>query len=132
VSNLGLAADITFTGAAGQDRVKTLYRSADIFILPSFAEGLPVVLMEAMAMEIPVISTYIAGIPELIDSGETGFLVPPGNVDMLVEKINLLLEQPPVRMQVGKKGREKVAAHYNLVKNCRTLAEIFKMELKKK
>ena len=131
-SDLGLAADTTFTGAVGRDRVKALYETTDIFVLPSFAEGLPVVLMEAMAMGIPVISTRITGIPELVDSEANGFLVPPGDVDVLFEKLKLLLKQPELCERFGKQARDTVTADYNLADNCRLLAEIFKAELENK
>lgn len=128
-SALGLTTVVHFTGAVDQDRVKALYESADIFVLPSFAEGLPVVLMEAMAMEIPVISTCITGIPELVDSEKNGILIPPGNPEMLFEKIKLLMHQPGLRRSLGKQARNTVVAEYDLADNCRRLADIFKREL---
>jgi glycosyltransferase involved in cell wall biosynthesis len=63
-------------------------------VLPSFAEGLPVVIMEAMALRRPVICTYIAGIPELVQDGKNGWLVPAGDVDALVEAIIRYLDTP--------------------------------------
>jgi len=66
---------MVFEGAINQDRIRDFYAAADAFCLPSFAEGLPVVLMEAMAMELPCVTTQIAGIPELIRDGVDGLLV---------------------------------------------------------
>ena len=131
-STLGLTGDICFAGAVDQDRVKALYRSADIFILPSFAEGLPVVLMEAMGMELPVISTRITDIPELVDAGTNGFLTQPGNDEMLFDQIQLLIQRPELRAQLGMQARNTVTTDYNLAENCRRLAEIFREELEKK
>ena len=74
---LGVAEQLTFTGALTGARVAPLYREADVFCLPSFAEGLPVVLMEAMANELPVVTSRIAGIAELVDDGANGVLLPP-------------------------------------------------------
>lgn len=129
VKSLDLSENITFTGAMGQDRVKELYASADIFILPSFAEGVPVVLMEAMAMEIPVISTCITGIPELIESGDDGILTVPGDSMALFEKTKLLLQQPQLRIRLGRQARKKIAADYHLENNCRALSAVFRERL---
>ena len=71
---------VSFAGNVNQDQIRDYYRTTDIFVLPSFAEGIPVVLMEAMAMEIPCISTFVAGIPELIRNEVDGILVPPSDV----------------------------------------------------
>ena len=76
--SLDVAERVRFTGALGQDELPAIYERANIFCLASFAEGVPVVLMEAMAHGIPVVSTRIMGIPELVADGETGLLVAPG------------------------------------------------------
>jgi len=75
----GLMDSVIFEGAVNQDRIRSLYRAANLFLLPSFAEGIPVVLMEAMAMEIPVVTTFVNGIPELIRDGVDGRLVAPSD-----------------------------------------------------
>ncbi len=125
VHRLGLVHHVTFTGALGQDAVKALYRETDLFVLPSFAEGVPVVLMEAMAMEIPVISTRIAGIPELITSETDGLLVPPADARLLTEAILRLLDDPTLARRLGEQGRKKVLAQYHLDDNCRRLVSLF-------
>ncbi len=84
---LGVAHHVHFIGAVGQDEIRSFYERADIFCLPSFAEGIPVVVMEAMAMELPTVTTRIMGIPELIKDGEEGLLVAPGRVDQLTEAL---------------------------------------------
>ncbi|MGQ9920298.1 MAG: glycosyltransferase [Desulfobacca sp.] len=122
---LDLTSEVTFTGAVGQDQVQQYYDRADIFVLASFAEGVPVVLMEAMAKEIPCISTMITGIPELIDHGVDGLLVTPGHVEALVAALRLLLEDKDLRRRFGVQGRRKVAARYNLSDNCREMAGVF-------
>lgn len=122
---LGLADCITFTGAIGQDQVHAYYDRADLFVLASFAEGVPVVLMEAMAKEIPCISTRITGVPELIEDGVDGFLVTPSNVEELAEQLAVLLGDGELRRQVGSNGRHKVLRQYNLQENCRLMAELF-------
>lgn len=120
---------VSFAGAMGQDKVRDYYDRADIFVLPSFAEGVPVVLMEAMAKEIPVISTRITGIPELIDHGEDGLLATPGDTDDLAAQIFTLIADTDLRRRLGKAGRRKVERLYNTERNNRELAEIFKNNL---
>jgi glycosyltransferase involved in cell wall biosynthesis len=120
---------VTFTGAVDQDHILDYYRAADIFILPSFAEGLPVVLMEAMAMEIPCITTVITGIPELISSGVDGLLVPASDIDGLTTAIRQLAADPALRQQLGKAGRQKVLADYELGKNTRHLFEVLERRI---
>ncbi|TCD48552.1 glycosyltransferase [Chlorobium sp. N1] len=109
----GLEKNITFTGALGQDQVREHYAEADIFVLASFAEGVPVVLMEAMAREIPVISTRITGIPELIEHERNGLLATPGDTADLARQIRILIESPERRKSFGAAGRKTVRERYN-------------------
>jgi colanic acid/amylovoran biosynthesis glycosyltransferase len=108
-----LKESVTFTGVLGQDKVRLHYDRTDLFVLASFAEGVPVVLMEAMAKEIPVISTRITGIPELIDHGHDGLLATPGDPADLAHQMQTLLDNPALRQQFGKAGRKKVIENYN-------------------
>jgi glycosyltransferase involved in cell wall biosynthesis len=112
-----LTGHVTFTGALGQDKVRDYYDKADIFVLASFAEGVPDVLREAMAKEIPVISTRITGIPELIKHEEDGLLAVPGDPDDLASQIRKLLESAEMRSRMGKAGRIKVDERYNQHRN---------------
>ncbi len=123
---LGLAGAVTFEGAVNQDRIRAFYNACDIFALPSFAEGIPVVLMEAMAMEIPCVTTWITGIPELIRNGEDGLLVPPGNERALADAIARLMDDPALRSRLGPAGRARVLAAYNLKPSVERLAEVFR------
>jgi glycosyltransferase involved in cell wall biosynthesis len=123
-ARLGVADRVTFTGAVGQDQIRPIYRSADIFCLPSMAEGLPVVLMEAMAFEVPVIATRAFGIPELIEDGRSGLLVSPGRVDLVVDAIERLLRDPDLRQRIGQEGRRKVLAEFDVNTSARRLREI--------
>jgi colanic acid/amylovoran biosynthesis glycosyltransferase len=125
VKEFGLDEYINFTGVLGQDQVKNEYEQADLFVLPSFAEGVPVVLMEAMAMEIPVVSTRITGIPELIDHGIDGLLATPGDADDLVSQLRALLDSRERRESFGAAGRVKVSERYRQQKNNSQLAKIF-------
>ena len=84
----------------------------DIFVLPSYREGTPVTVLEAMAMGLPVVATDVAGCREAVVSGETGFLVPPRNVDELVRAIQKLVEDPALRRRMGQAGRARVVQHF--------------------
>jgi colanic acid/amylovoran biosynthesis glycosyltransferase len=121
----GLQSHVTFEGAVNQDRIRDLYARADCFCIPSFAEGIPVVLMEAMAMGIPCVSTHITGIPELIRHGETGLLAAPSDVKGLAENIALLMDQPELVQRMATQARAKVMADYDLARNVDSLAGIF-------
>ena len=99
---------------------------ARAFVLPSFAEGLPVVLMEALALRRPVITTWIAGIPELVDS-EVGWLVPPGDAAALADAIRAALVAPVARLaEMGEIGRERVRAAHDANANGAQLAELIR------
>lgn len=118
---LGISQQVKFTGAVDQDHILEYYKATDIFVLPSFAEGLPVVLMEAMAMEIPCITTAITGIPELILNGQEGLLVAASDSDGLTQAIKQLVGDQVLRQQLGKAGRERVLSDYDLYKNAQHL-----------
>ncbi len=120
-----LTEQVVFEGAINQDRILDFYNSADVFTIASFAEGLPVVLMEAMAMEIPCITTHITGIPELITSGKDGILVAASDIEALAKAIALLMDNPDLRLQIGKSGRQRILEYYELQRNTERLADIF-------
>lgn len=111
---LGITDRVAFVGAVGHDEIHRYYSNADIFVLPSFAEGLPVVLMEAMASRLPVIATQIMGVPELVESGVNGLLVPPGRIRPLADAISHLAEDSELRRQMGANGREKVCREFDV------------------
>lgn len=129
VHALGLGQVIIFEGAVNQDRIRDLYSRADIFSIPSFAEGIPVVLMEAMSMEIPCVTTRITGIPELIRDGIDGLLVAPSDIAGLAAALARLMDDATLREQLGKAARLRVIEHYNLEKNVHRLAEVFRAQL---
>lgn len=126
VAQRGLQERVIFHGFTPQDKLETLYRQADLFALPSFAEGVPGVLMEAMAMAIPCVSTWVAGIPELIRSGIDGFLVPPSDTEALAEAIRQLVTDPDLRLRIGQAGRQRVLEKFDLRKNSAELANMMR------
>jgi glycosyltransferase involved in cell wall biosynthesis len=107
-ARLGIGDAVTFPGAVGHDQVTALYGEADVFCTSSFAEGLPFVLMEAMATGLPVVATRIMGIPELVDDGVTGLLVPPARPDLVADALERLAAHPDERRAMGAAGRRKV------------------------
>lgn len=124
---LGISEHVELAGAVGQDEIRERYAAADVFCLPSFAEGIPVVLMEAMAMELPVVTTAIMGIPELVEDGVHGRLVPPGRADRLADALAELLAAPERRAEMGRAGRQKVLAEFDV----RETAQRFKQVLER-
>jgi colanic acid/amylovoran biosynthesis glycosyltransferase len=122
----GLQDSIVLTGSINQDRIRSFYESADLFALASFAEGIPVVLMEAMAMEIPCVATSINGIPELIRHDVDGLLVAPSDVEGMAAALARLMDDPELRNSLGKAGRVRVQECYELGKSADRLAAVFR------
>jgi colanic acid/amylovoran biosynthesis glycosyltransferase len=126
----GIADLVVLEGGVNQDHIHKLYEAADVFCIASFAEGIPIVLMEAMAMEIPCVTTHITGIPELIRNGIDGMLVAPSDVDGLSGAIARLMDDPDLRERIGKNGRTRVLAQYDLRRSVEILAGIFAERVK--
>jgi glycosyltransferase involved in cell wall biosynthesis len=118
--------EIKCLGAMEQSEIVEWYQKASLFILPSFAEGFPVTILEALSCETPVIATPVGGIPEIIKNHETGILVPPGNPIRLAEAINFLLENEDVRLKMACEGRKLVEEHYSIEITCKKLCLIYK------
>jgi len=129
IDELGLRDAVELTGPVGQDRIRELYAQADVFCLPSFREGLPFVLMEALAMELGVVATRIMGIPELVDDGESGRLVSPGRVDELAAALAELARDPDRRRSLGAAGRATVEREYALSRLASEMRELFRAGL---
>ncbi|MGB0911966.1 MAG: glycosyltransferase family 4 protein [Phaeobacter italicus] len=116
---------VHFAGYQSQAAVAEAMSSADIFVLPSFAEGVPVVLMEAMASQTPVITSVVAGIPELVEDGKSGHLVPPGDVETLAARIVSLAQDPQLRARMGAHGRARVVAEFDIEIEAARIARLF-------
>lgn len=128
-SRLGISGQVRFLGAQAHHATLAEVAEADIFVLASFAEGLPVALMEAMALGVPCVSTTIAAIPELIADGENGLLVSPSNVCALSGALRSLAEDKDLRRKLGRRARVTVEAHYNLARNLDLLAATWRRRL---
>jgi colanic acid/amylovoran biosynthesis glycosyltransferase len=122
----GVADLFQFAGSVGQDHIRDYFVRADAFCLASFAEGVPVVLMEAMAMELPVVTTRIMGIPELVEDGISGLLTPPGRSDALGALLCALADDPELRRRLGRAGREKVIAEFDAAMSAGRLASVLR------
>ncbi|QSA97296.1 glycosyltransferase family 4 protein [Methylococcus sp. EFPC2] len=126
IAENGLSAHVELTGSLSGEQIRGRIADSRIFVLPSFAEGLPVVIMEAFALGRPVISTYVAGIPELVSDGVNGWLVPAGAVEELVSAVRLALMATPRELsEMGSAGRQQVLEHYAIDAQARKLSELF-------
>lgn len=115
IKTYALQTKVRITGWIDANQVRKELLAARALVLPSFAEGLPVVIMEAMALKRPVISTYVAGIPELVRPGEHGWLVPAGDVDALAEAMQECLDAPVEHLvSMGEASHERVLQSHNV------------------
>jgi colanic acid/amylovoran biosynthesis glycosyltransferase len=120
IAELKVQDNVKLLGWRQQEEVTSIIAEADIMLAPSVTsdlgdcEGIPVALMEAMAVGLPVISTYHSGIPELVEDGVSGYLVAEREIKQLAEKINLLAENPELRLKMGREGRLKVDKEFNI------------------
>jgi colanic acid/amylovoran biosynthesis glycosyltransferase len=127
IARHGLGGKVTLLGWADEKTVRETIRNSRAMVLPSFAEGLPVVIMEALALGRPVLSTYIAGIPELVQPGKNGWLVPAGSVEALVKGLEQVLAAPPeMLVALGAHGRARVQARHDIGKITAQLADLMR------
>jgi glycosyltransferase involved in cell wall biosynthesis len=126
IAALGLGAHVRITGWIANDQVREEILAARALVLPSFAEGLPVVIMEAMALRRPAITTFVAGIPELVQDGVNGWLVPAGDVDALARAMLDCLAAPAdVLARLGEAARTRVLARHDVDTEAAKLATLF-------
>jgi len=125
VAKWQLEADVSFLGAISPHEVADVLRQTDVFCLPSFAEGVPIVIMEAMAMQLPVVTSRVMGIPELVEDGVSGRLVRPGSTDDLVDALSELLADPDLRRRLGRAAQARVKAEFDLRANAKRLCSLY-------
>ena len=126
IDQLALRPHVRITGWIGSEQVRDEILAARALVLPSFAEGLPVVIMEAMALRRPVITTYVAGIPELVRDGENGWLVPAGDIDALALAIEACLAAPAdALLRMGEAAHARVLARHDIDHEAAKLAALF-------
>jgi glycosyltransferase involved in cell wall biosynthesis len=127
IEQYNLQDKIRITGWINSAQVRDEILASRALVLPSFAEGLPVVIMEAMSLRRPVISTYVAGIPELILPGEHGWLVPAADVDSLAQAIKACLDAPPAELaRMGGAAHARVVERHNIDTEAAKLATLFR------
>jgi colanic acid/amylovoran biosynthesis glycosyltransferase len=125
VAQYGLEDCVRITGWISGEQVRAELLEARALVLPSFAEGLPVVIMEAMALRRPILSTYVAGIPELVHPDRHGWLFPAGDVDALVHAMTECLRTSPEQLQImGDAGRERVLQRHDADTEAAKLASL--------
>ena len=134
---LGIADKCEFRGARSQAEVLEAYLASDIFILPSRIDesgdrdGLPNVIVEAQSQRIPIISTNISGIPELIETEKNGILIEPDDTPALVEAIDRLARDPDLRLSMGKAGEDKVRSQFSHKQTIGEIVDLLDLSLEK-
>ncbi len=126
VSKLNLVNSVIFTGKISPENIQNYYQMADIFTLPSYTEGLPLVVIEAMACGLPVVVSTAGGIPELVKDDINGFLVQPKDRVLLTKKLELLVDYPELRDKFGIKALKTVDDEFNIDKKVDKLKEIYR------
>ncbi|MGY6634430.1 MAG: glycosyltransferase family 4 protein [Alkalilacustris sp.] len=122
---LGLADRVRFTGYLSEEEVAAALAQSDLLVLPSFAEGVPVVLMEAMASGLPVVATRVGGVAELVEDGVSGCLVAPGDPEGLATAIDRLLSDPALARRFGAAGRIRVRDRHDSLVEATRLRDLF-------
>lgn len=126
ISEYGLSASISILGWKSSEEIRQLIDDSSLLLLPSFAEGLPVVIMESLARARPTITTYIAGIPELIEDESNGWIIPAGDPEKLSSAIEHAMKSPKeVLEKMGAAGRASVQEHHDVRKEADKLKQIF-------
>ncbi len=123
VTDLELNKKVFFLGR--RDDVPEILQVSKMLLLTSIHEGLPRAILEAMAMEKPVVAYNIRGVRDLVVDGETGFLVPFGDIRALAEKISFLLDNPIIAEEMGKKGRSRIIGQFDLETVLRQMKEVY-------
>jgi glycosyltransferase involved in cell wall biosynthesis len=130
----GVADRVEFCGRVYHEHLPDYYRQADLFVLACFndagnQDNLPNVLLEAMACGVPVISTRMQGIPELIEDGVSGLLVEPRDVGGLAAAIRRLMDDRALAERLGRAGRARVVEHFDQARSVERLAALYRRQL---
>lgn len=122
---LGIADKVSFAGRLGEQETLEQIAGSDILVLPSLMEGLPIVLMEAMALGTAVVASRVAGIPELVEDGKSGLLFTPSNWDELAESMSRLLENDGLRRTLAENAKAAVTTEFDIKKSANQLRSLF-------
>jgi len=131
VTTMGLENIVDFRGVLHGDELAEAYRSAAVFTLPSTNDNFPLVIAEAMATGLPVVSTQIGGIPTLVDEGVTGLLVPPRDTDALAAALQQILTNPDLAQHLGEAGRRKAVNQLTWSRQANVTDQLFVEVLKR-
>jgi len=123
IRRLGIEEKVAAIGGVGHDEIPFYMNAADIFVFPSWMEGLPNVVMEACACQLPVVASEVGGIPELIENDITGFMVPPRSPEILAEKLALVINDPENAAVMAGKARQKMEREFNYHQNGQILSD---------
>lgn len=126
VGRLGIEDRVEFLGEVAHERVPEVLATFDVFALPSSAEGFGVAALEAQAMELPVVASRVHGIPDAVEDGRTGLLVPPSDVDALAGAIARLAADARLRAEMGRAGRAFVADRYRWEENAAQMERLYR------
>jgi glycosyltransferase involved in cell wall biosynthesis len=113
VGDMGLSDKFTFLGNLGSEQLVKCYHAATVFVLPSYYEGLPTSLLEAMACGLPVVTTNVGSIPEIVENNRNGTIVPKGDPLAISEAVLHLLKNKQERLEIGRAARKKVELYYD-------------------
>lgn len=122
---LGLSERVKLRGQVSEDQVLEALTRATVLVLASFMEGLPVTLMEALALGVPVVAPCVAGIPELVEHGVSGLTFPPGDWDRLAQVLRQLLADPALQQRLAREGRRRVESEYFVERSLEPLVAAF-------
>lgn len=122
---LGLEELVDMPGAAEQDEVRAWWQRASIAVLSSRSEGMPVSLMEAAACGVPAVATAVGGVPELVDDGVTGLVVPAGDARALASALERLLREPELRQRLGRAARRRALERYSVIQQVDSLMAVW-------
>lgn len=126
VFQLDLEKCVIFTGKISPTNIHKYYQAADIFVLPSYSEGLPLSILEAMACGLPIVTTNVGGIPEVVKNSENGFIVPSKNKQLLAQKLEILAYNSDLRKKFGFKSTEIIIKKFSIEKKVEELVKLYK------
>jgi glycosyltransferase involved in cell wall biosynthesis len=125
LTKMNIEDEVIFTGRVEPQKIHKYYQAADIFVLPSYTEGLPVSVLEAMACGLPVVATNVGGIPEIITDRVNGFIVPSKNEKELIKKLAALTNNKDYREKFSQKSVEKINDEFNSGKKLKRLVDLY-------
>ena len=125
IEEKGISQYFSFPGWVRKEEKENLLKNADIFLLPSYTEAMPMSILEAMGYGLPIVTTNVGGIPQLVEDGKNGYMTDPGNIDSFVKAILKLISNNELIYDMGKKGIEKAYEKYSLEKHLEKVCKLY-------